>query len=54
MKFMVSLNHDEMGNLPYQFLCTTRESAVWNTARRRRAWKEQFTESERAQAEKIF
>lgn len=54
MKLLITLDREEILRLPYGFLCTARECAKWNTSRRRRLWKERFTESERAQAEKIF
>lgn len=54
VRLMITLDREEILRLPYGFLCTARESASWNTSRRRRLWKDTFTESEREQAEKIF
>lgn len=41
-------------NIPYQMICETRYSAAWNTMRRKRFWKKDFTEAEKEKAEKIF
>ena len=41
-------------NIPYQMICETRYSAAWNTMRRKRFWKKDFSETEREKAEKMF
>ena len=47
--------HNEIQKMiPYELICTTRESSVWDTMKRKRRWKAEFTEEERAKAEKIF
>lgn len=49
------LKRDEIKKtIAYDFICTTRDSSVWNTTRRKRRWKMEFTEEERSEAEKIF
>ena len=43
MTLEIVLDRDEIqAAIPYQMICTTRYSSIWNTARRKRLWKEQF------------
>lgn len=41
-------------SIPYALICETRESSVWNTMKRKRAWAQQFTDAERDAASRIF
>lgn len=45
---------DIQARLPYAMICTTRESSIWDTGKRRKLWKERFTPEERSAASKIF
>lgn len=40
--------------IPYALICTVRETAIWETMRRKRRWIAEFTEAERAAATRIF
>ena len=43
MELEIVLTRDEIQEvIPYQIICMTRYSSVWNTMRRKRRWKEQF------------
>ena len=54
-KLMIALNRDEIQNqIPYSLICMTREGSVWNTMKRKRRWKFEFTEQERDKAISIF
>ena len=54
-RIMIVLDRDEIQKLlPYSLICMTREGAVWNTMHRKRQWKNEFTESERDSATRIF
>ena len=47
MKLYISLNHDEIQEqIPYAIVAETMSRSVWNTGKRKRLMKEQFTESE--------
>lgn len=47
MKLYISLNADEIRKeIPYSVVAETMSRAVWNTGRRKRLMKEQFTEAE--------
>lgn len=55
MTLMIELTHDEIQqHLPYEMICTARESAVWNTMHRRRRWQQEFTPKERSAAQRVF
>lgn len=55
MKMMLVLSREEVHReIPYAVICETRESSVWNTSRRRRLWKDMFTETEREAATRLF
>lgn len=48
MRMEVVFEHDEIGEaIPYQMICMTRYGSVWNTMRRKRRWKEEFSAYER-------
>jgi len=43
----IVLNRDEINrNIPYAIVCETMSGAHWNTGKRKRLMKEQFTQSE--------
>ena len=55
MNFYIGLNRDEIQeNLPYALIAETMGSSRWNTGKRRRLMKEQFTESEIAAIYRIY
>lgn len=55
MKLEIVLDRDEINNsIAYSMICMTRYGSTWNTMRRKRRWTEEFTESERAKASKLF
>lgn len=48
VKTLILLHRDEINrNIPYAFICQTMSGSKWNTGRRKRLFKERFTESER-------
>lgn len=40
--------------IPYRVVCEAKEGSRWNTMHRRRRWKEEFTETERKAAGRLF
>lgn len=55
MKFYIELDREEIQDkIPYALVCVTRFGRTWDTLRRKRRWKEEFTESERKSAGKLF
>ena len=55
MRMMLVLNQDEIREqIPYQMICFARYGSSWNTMRRKRAWKEQFSEQEREASDRLF
>lgn len=55
MEIMLILNREEIQRkIPYAVICETHESAAWSTGRRRRLWKQTFTEAEQTAAERLF
>lgn len=55
MTMEIVLTADEIRNdIPYAIICTAHDSACWNTMRRKRRWKMEFTEAERNAATEIF
>lgn len=47
MKLYLSFNHDEIHEeIPYPIVAETMSSARWNTGKRKRLMKQQFTEAE--------
>lgn len=55
MRAEIVLTEDEVReNIPYEIICVTKESSIWNTMRRKRMWKEEFTDAERSAATDIF
>lgn len=55
MTMMLVLSREDVHkDIPYGVICETRESSRWDTGRRRRLWKELFTEKEREAATRLF
>lgn len=55
MRVMLVLEHDEIQkNIPYALICETRSGSRWCTGTRRRRWTQEFNESERKAAAKLF
>lgn len=50
---IVMSREDVYQNIPYMLVCETMCGSRWNTGKRRRAWAQQFTESERALCNKL-
>lgn len=54
-KMKLVFTRDEIErNIPYAMICESRYGSSWDTMRRKRAWKFQFTESEQRTADKLF
>lgn len=54
-KLMMILTSQEVHeSIPYSLICMTRYGAHWDTMRRKRRWKMEFTEAERGSAQKLF
>lgn len=51
---LVLTSYEVHTEIPYAVICMTRYGSDWNTMRRKRRWKEEFTEQERGAAEKLF
>ena len=48
-EFFIKFTRDEVCcKIPYGLICTTRESSIWNTGRRRVSWNAWFSESEKS------
>ena len=55
MRMMLVLDREEVQReIPYALICETRFGATWDTGRRRRMWKELFTQGEREAAYRLF
>lgn len=55
MKMMLVLSREDVHReIPYAVICETRDGTAWNTGRRRRLWKQTFTEAERDAATRLF
>lgn len=54
MEIHTMLNRQEIGELPYAFLYTTRDSSVWKSRKRKIWWNAKFTPAEQEKAETIF
>lgn len=52
--FLVLTSEEVNAHIPYAMVCMTRFGAEWNTMRRKRRWKAEFTEQEREAATKLF
>lgn len=52
--FLVLTSEEVNAHIPYALVCMTRLGAHWNTMRRKRRWKEEFTEQEREAATRLF
>lgn len=54
-KIDLVFSYDEIHKkIPYDLICETRESRVWNTMHRKHRWSEEFTERERETARRLF
>lgn len=54
-KLIMVLTSDEVHtNIPYSLICMTRYGSSWNTMRRKRRWKMEFTDAEREAATRLF
>lgn len=54
-KIMLVMTGDEVHeNIPYSVVCMARYGSSWNTMRRKRRWKMEFTEAEREAANRLF
>lgn len=51
---MVFTNEEVKLNIPFEMICQTRYSSIWNTMKRKLLWNQVFTEVEKEKAEKIF
>ena len=55
MKAFIELSSNEIqSEIPYVLICEVMGSASWNTGKRRRLWKDCFTESERQACAKLY
>ena len=55
MRIMLSFSHDEIQReIPYAIIGETASRAIWDTGKRKRLWKVEFTESERETCYKII
>ena len=54
MVLLVFDHSEAQRKIPYQMVCEGRNSARWNTMRRRRRWSAEFTETERKAASRLF
>ena len=54
-EFFIKFMRDEVCcKIPYGLICTTRESSIWNTGRRRVSWNAWFSESEKSACTRLF
>ena len=54
-KRMMKLTVEEVrANIPYDLICMVRYGCTWSSGRRRRAWLNDFSESEREAAGRLF
>lgn len=54
-EFFIKFTRDEVCcKIPYGLICTTRESSIWDTGRRRRCWNIWFNEKEKAACTRLF
>lgn len=54
-EFFIKFTRDEVCcKIPYGLICTTRESSIWNTGRRRVSWNAWFSESEKSACTRLF
>lgn len=52
---MIQMSHDDIKRLlPYAMIAETSSRSVWNTGKRKRAFSERFTETERAACYRII
>lgn len=54
-KLLLTMSSEEVhSDIPYALICMTRYGSSWNTMRRKRRWKMEFTEEERKAASNLF
>lgn len=54
-KLALILSSEEVHrSIPYALICMTRYGSRWNTMRRKRLWKAEFTDAEMEAARKLF
>lgn len=52
---MLKLSRDEIQKeIPYAAICEARYGARWSAARRKRRWKQEFTDAEKEKAARLF
>ena len=51
---MIFTSEEIIKEIPYQFICQTRYSSIWDTMRRKVLWNNVFTEEEKEQVERMF
>lgn len=55
MYIRLTLTRDEVQrNIPYAMICETRYGSAWDTMRRKRRWRDEFTPHERETAYRLF
>lgn len=55
MTIEIVLTNEEVNqNIPYNLICHTRYSSIWNTMQRKLRWNDEFSEMEKFKAEKLF
>lgn len=55
MRVMLSFSYDDIHRkLPYRIIGETASRSIWDTGKRKRLWKSEFTESEREACYKII
>ena len=54
-KIMVELSREEIQQqIPYLLICETTSRSVWNAGKRKRLWKQRFTESEQIACNRLI
>lgn len=55
MRMMLEFSSDDIAtSIPYEIVCMTRESGVWNTTRRRRLFSQEFSREEQKECSRLF
>lgn len=54
-KLLLTMSSEEVhSDIPYALICMTRYGSTWNTMRRKRLWKTEFSDEEKASASRLF
>jgi len=54
-KLLLTMSSEEVhSDIPYALICMTRYGSGWNTMRRKRLWKAEFSDEEKASASRLF